>query len=225
MDSENCGVEQAREEEVPSSDHDGSVKNGQEIDAEEIVESCSEVAEPLSEEYETVIDCMAEPDSSLAEVTESYDVEEDQHPVETPSSGYYSESLCVHCTEEEEAETLTRFAQLKNEIITEKRSYDHLVHSLNKKQLEITGVQHKYQNEVIGLKFSVSKILKEIDDIENNPVNLPVKPLSHTKPVRGPPLPPQTEMFTKAWENGQVGQSYSQFSQRQWQSQSRYVRK
>ena len=100
-------------------------------------------------------------------------------------------------------------------IVAEKRAYDFLVNKLNRRIDEVTASKKKGQNELVELKLSVSKLLKEIENIEYDPQTYyRASPVAHGG-VRGPPLPSQDELFMQAWDNGQVNKSYTRFSQRQ----------
>jgi len=115
----------------------------------------------------------------------------------------------------EDVDLARRYKEVFPRIVAEKRAYDFLVNKLNRRIDEVTASKKKGQNELVELKLSVSKLLKEIENIEYDPQTyyraLPVT----NEGVRGPPLPTQDELFMQAWDNGQVNKTYTRFSQRQ----------
>ena len=142
---------------------------------------------------------------------ERIDVEDDHASVDTPENRT-TESQPVH-------ELYNRFNILMETVVKEKRTYDYFVHSMTKKLTEATAQKNKLENELEELAGSVSKVLSEIGKIKTDPgryiatVDVSV--------LRGPPLPTQDELFSKAWNNGQIKNSYTGYSQR-WQSCNRY---
>lgn len=116
---------------------------------------------------------------------------------------------------ESEADTLEgRYREILSSIVSEKRSYDFLVNKVNRRLDEVTATKKKAQNQLVELNFSVSKLLKEIENIEMDPLTYDSPSAVPNAGLRGPPLPSQDELFMQAWENGQVTKAYSRFSQR-----------
>jgi hypothetical protein len=112
-----------------------------------------------------------------------------------------------------------RIETVVQEIVKEKRAYDLHVNRVNKKLSELTAQRNKMQNELGDLTTAVNDVLAEIEKIKINPSQIgETVPM---KGVRGPPLASQDELFARAWENGQVTNSYSGYSQR-WKSSNRY---
>jgi hypothetical protein len=112
----------------------------------------------------------------------------------------------------ESDETDTRQRQILSSVVSEKRAFDFLVNKLTRRLEEVTASKKKGQNELVELKFSVVKLLKEIENIESDP-HTHYRPSQVSKEgTRGPPLPSQEELFAQAWEKGQVSKTYSKFS-------------
>lgn len=108
----------------------------------------------------------------------------------------------------------SRYESVLAQIVAEKRNYDFFVNRVTRRLAEVTGGKNRALNELTELTSSVSALLKEIATIEANPSRSGVVAPVSVAGIRGPPLPSQDELFLKAWDQGQVGNTYSGFSQR-----------
>jgi hypothetical protein len=107
-----------------------------------------------------------------------------------------------------------KYERVLAQIVTEKRNYDFFVNRVTRRLAEVTAGKNRAQNELTELVSSVSGLLSEISRIEKDPGSVGTTPPVSASGIRGPPLPSQDELFMKAWDQGQVGSTYSRFSQR-----------
>ena len=154
-----------------------------------------------------VIDSVADMDPATAGCTPSPrdSVQESENENVTPTDGPIQKDE-AHDALIQDIEL--RYDAAHRELIGEKRVYDFFVNRISKRLVEEKSASKSVQADLQDMLGSVRQLIGEIESIRADPTQFENR--GGASRARGPPLPPQSELFAKARFTGQAKADYQE---------------